>query len=479
MSREKASLGSSVPKERPRKSVTLGGFVGIDRRRRLDSAAVIGGYGIGHAVPGALCSAEVPIDTGERYENPVSMCSVGDSLAIVYQTDDGLRLAIRGGEHPFDVSLAEHSSVSDPLPRSICAFNYYTDPLDPIGGSFERQILVFPDKIRLRLVDGDWTVEHMESEGRVLPNIDRACVHLSRLYGAGDDRVWVSAYNSPDDFELDTASEYGSSSAWASTVQSNTRADGEICAMTLYDGHVLCFKRNFCHSINNNKNPFRIVDLFCRGARSAEAITELDGRLIFISEDGIYSYGGASPERVSDALCVRDFGGSMLCSHAGLCYIYVASLRALYTFDPEHGEFGRVAIADGLRITALAASDSGAYFLSSDGALWRIDSGEFGDFRVESAALTLGFDRPFRLDDVSVMAELGKGARLRIGAVDADGKERLLGEFVGDGLHPRRFIADACGIDAPIGDSASIVLSGKGEIVISSVRLRGVGVRSD
>lgn len=479
MTREKAPLRSSLPRERQSKSVSLGGFVGIDRRHRLDSAAVVDGIGIGHAVPGSLTSAKAPRDTGERYGTPISMCSVGDALAIVYLADGELRLALRGGENPIDLSLSEYSAVSEPTARSVCAFNYYTDPLDPIGGRFERQILVFPDKLRLRLTEDGWSVGSMETEGNPLPKIERACVHLSRLFGAGDERVWVSAYNSPDDFALDSADEYGSSSAWASTVQSNTRADGKISAMTLHDGHVLCFKSNFCHSINNNKNPFRIVDLFCRGARSAEAITELDGRLFFVSDDGLYQYGGASPERVSDALGIRDWEGSMLCSHAGLCYIYVAGECALFTYDPERGEFGRVALPEAIELAALAAGDSGAYFLTTDGSLWSVDGGGFGDFRFESAALTLGFDRPFRLDELSVLAELAEGARLKVGVIGSDGEEVTLGEFVGEGARPRRFIVEACGGSSPIGDSATVVLSGSGETVISSIKLRGVGVRTD
>ena len=466
------ALRAAVPSVRETRRVTLGGFGGIDLRRRLNSDTLIGGWGIGHRTPLALSSERAPSDTGERYPEPISMSSVGDSLVIFYRADGETRVAIRGGSHPADIGLGDYPSASHAEPRSVSALNRYSDPLDPIGGRYEKQILIFPDKLRLRLGEEGWSVESME-EARAMPDIGRACVHLSRVFGVGEDRVWVSAYNEPDNFELDTATDYGASSAWASTVQSNTRADSPLCSMTLYDGQVLCFKRNFCHTINNNKNPFRVADLFCRGALSAEGICEAGGVLIFVSDDGLYAFGGGSPERISDALCIRDWQGTVLCGRGDVCYVYVPAASALFTYSVERASFGRIALPEGLRPIAMAATDTETYILDSDGALWRAD-GEWGEFRFESAYLTLGTDRPWRLGEVTVTVELGVGAKLCVSARSGDGEELLLGEFKGEGKQPRVLRCETGAATSRPCDCVSLLLSGRGDATVFSVTLSGV-----
>lgn len=462
---------ASLPRARASKQVSVTGFDAIDRRRRLDSASLLGGYGIGQRIPGALSSEKAPSDTGERYPSPICMSSVGDSLAIFFRRDGETVLAIRGGQRDVELPLGEYPSAAHGRKRSVSAFNRYSDPLDAVGGRYEKQLLVFPDKLRIGLDGDEWQVSDME-ESSSIPDLERACVHLSRLFGTGEDRIWVSAYNEPENFELDTATDYGAASAWASTLQSNTRADSPISAPVLYDGQLLCFKRNFCHAINNNKNPFRVADLFCRGAISAEAIAEAGGRLYFVSDDGIYAYGGGSPERISDPLGLRDYGGALLCGAGDTCYIYLPSAHAIYTYSAAVG-FGRLALPDGLRPIALAATDEGAYALSEEGALWRLSGEQYGEYCFESAYLTLGFDTPWRIESVSVTAELGVGAHLTVSARTPGGEESRLGEFVGEGGGPRTFHCDSTAAAAPPDDCHSIVLSGDGDAVVLGLRVRG------
>ena len=478
MRRSDTPLRSPLPSARPTKSLTVDRFSALDVRRPIDSASLVGGFGIGHGIPQALSSARLIQNTYLTYSEPISMCSVGDALAIFYRAYGEPRLALRGGEHPFDISLEGYLSESLGA-RCVVAFNRYNDPLDPVSGEYERQLLIFPDKLRVRLGEDEASVERMESEENPLPTITRACVHSSRLFGIGDERVWVSAYNEPDNFELDTASSYGASSAWAGTLQSNTRAGGEAVALALCDGRVLCFKQNFCHSISNSKNPFRTADLFARGALSAEAVAELDGGVLFISDDGLYIFAGAYPERLSEPIGELDWQGGMLCVHGSVCYIYLPREEALFTLDTRRFEFGRLALPEGLEPISLAATDDGAFALGRDGRLWRLDGDGYGEFRFELAALTLGFDGPWRADEISVAAKLYPGALLRISMRGGDGEETRIAEFLGENESPRVYTCEMCSQHSPIGECASIIIEGDGRATILKLKVRGESVRGN
>ena len=112
MRKSDTPLRSPLPSARPTKSLTVERFSALDVRRPIDSASLVGGFGIGHGIPQALSSARLIQNTYLTYSEPISMCSVGDALAIFYRAYGEPRLALRGGEHPFDISLEGYLSES-------------------------------------------------------------------------------------------------------------------------------------------------------------------------------------------------------------------------------------------------------------------------------------------------------------------------------------------------------------------------------
>ena len=98
-----------------------------------------------------------------------------------------------------------------------------------------------------------------------MPPIKYATVHLSRLFGVSDDRVYASGYNDYTNWNLDSVDGYNESNAWCTPAQSNTKAGGIFTGITTFQSHVICFKRDFMHEIYNTKNPFRIQDIFAEG----------------------------------------------------------------------------------------------------------------------------------------------------------------------------------------------------------------------
>ena len=137
------------------------------------------------------------------------------------------------------------------------------------------------------------------------PNLKYAVVHLSRLFGVDEDRVHVSGYNDYTNWNLDTVAESNDSNAWSSASQTNTKAGGNFTGITVYDNHVVCFKRDFMHEIYNSKNPFRLVDVYAEGSIDNRSIQEVNGKLIFASDDEIKVYTGSQPREMSKKQWMR------------------------------------------------------------------------------------------------------------------------------------------------------------------------------
>lgn len=187
--------------------------------------------------------------------------------------------------------------------RSIVQFNVYNTNdegrFDVLTGTYTKKLLVFPDKKSIDMHverDYDNPTELKPAIFEIAPKLKFATVHLSRVFGVSDDRIYASGFNDYANWNLDTADEYNESNAWCSPAQSNVKADSNFTGITTYQNHVVCFKRNFMHEIYNTKNPFRVQDLYKVGTIDHRTIQEVNGRLIFVSDNNVMMYTGSSPQ---------------------------------------------------------------------------------------------------------------------------------------------------------------------------------------
>ena len=140
-----------------------------------------------------------------------------------------------------------------------------------------------------------------------MPDLKYATVHLSRVFGVDDDRVYASGYNDYTNWNLDTTDEYNESNSWCSPSQANTKAGGTFTGITTFDNHIICFKRDFMHEIYNTKNPFRLQDIYAEGTIDNRTIQDVDGKLIFVSEDDVKIYTGSNPRIIGYNLNMSQF----------------------------------------------------------------------------------------------------------------------------------------------------------------------------
>lgn len=210
------------------------------------------------------------------------------------------------------------------------------------------------------------------------PNLKYAVVHLSRLFGVDDDRIHVSGFNDYSNWNLDTATESNESNAWCSAAQANTKANGEFTGITVYDNHVVCFKHDFMHEIYNSKNPFRVVDIYAEGSIDNRSIQEVDGQLIFVSDDEVKVYTGSNPRIIGYYLGIDYFKKAVSGSDGRNYYLYCVDgtdEEYLFVYDTMVQQWSQQSID--FEILDFAHNKYGTFILSDEGVVYNADTGKY------------------------------------------------------------------------------------------------------
>ena len=208
-----------------------------------------------------------------------------------------------------------------------------------------------------------------------MPDIKYATVHLSRVFGVDDDRVYASGYNDYTNWNLDTIDEYNESNAWCSPSQSNTKAGGNFTGITNFQGHIVCFKHDYMHEIYNTKNPFRLQDIYAEGAIDNRTIQDVDGKLIFVSEDNVKVYTGSNPRIIGHELNMPRYRYAVSGTDNRNYYLYCEEngfSNHLYVYDTYTELWSERHIYT--RVCGFAHNKNGMYMLTEDGYVYKMDN---------------------------------------------------------------------------------------------------------
>lgn len=234
-----------------------------------------------------------------------------------------------------DVLIKEYTNDEEPyLPPDTASHNYY---YQNTSNKAKTADTLYGSAI-YRWVDDSSNSENSGwkiSIPPTMPDIKYATVHLSRVFGVDDDRVYASGYNDYTNWNLDTIDEYNEANAWCSPSQSNTKAGGTFTGITTFQNHVICFKRDFMHEIYNTKNPFRLQDIYGEGTIDNRTIQDVDGKLIFVSEDDVKIYTGSNPRIIGYNLNMPKYKYAVSGTDNRNYYLYCEDGRNkyLYVYD--------------------------------------------------------------------------------------------------------------------------------------------------
>lgn len=248
--------------------------------------------------------------------------------------------------------------------RCLVRFNVFTNTDSPLTSDVIKKILVYPDM--MASVE-DYTSDNMDYDyfGEKLPILDYATAQNSRVFGVTNNTVFASGYNSYTNYRMDNAINSSAENAWYTTTQSNTKGDGNFTGIAAYGGHVVCFKKDFMHEIYNNKNPFRIQDVYAEGCIDNRTIQDVDGTLFFVSEDNVKVYTGGNPEIISYNLGIKKFKNCCAGNDGRNYYLYCEDekdQKAIFVFDTLSKKWSQQSIDD--QVVGFANTTEGMFLLT-------------------------------------------------------------------------------------------------------------------
>lgn len=371
-------MGVSLPQGEREYETVRWRFGGINRRDRIDTGEFTDMRGI--SSEGDYLVTDPPFDKSKtiskQYDNPVQVESFDTFQLVLYVDDSGALMAdmIAPNLPATTVAVNPDNKIGNQK-RSVVLFNVCEMEDGNIASAvFKPTILVFPDKKSFPAtptVAEDITAADLGTE---YPNLITATSFQGRVFGSDGTRVFASEYNNYAGWNLDTADESLSSNAWVTTTQTNVRADDIITGVTVYQNHVVVFKRGYMHMIYGTENPFRLVDIGERGAVGSRAFCEVNGLLYFASSGGIYAFDGNSVSEISrNVLTTGEAIGedTVLCGDAR--YLYVNGSTFALRYDTIYGVWTRQALpygkteADVKDASANNASVHDVHILCSDG----------------------------------------------------------------------------------------------------------------
>lgn len=434
---------------------------GIHRKQTEDSGYISSSINISvEAIP-YLVPAPSPSNVKTGYANPISVHGFDDFLIVIYRDGTAVKAdyITSSGTVYTGVIKASGATASDEYPRSVVQFNVYTTPDDPLSGTFDKKLIVFPDRLSMPFtVSANFTFANVNTEANPIPAIKYGVTHLSRLFGVDSGRIYASGFNDYSKWTLDTADESLSSNAWCSPAQANTKGDSDFTAITVYDGHVICFKKDFMQTIYNTKNPFRVVDIVSIGADNNQATAEVGGILFFASSERVYAYSGAYPSDISDRLDVSDFSGALLAGYDGELYVYCPSDDTVYTYGVSSGEWGSRSVGT---LTGLCSNDNGVFGLTSGGAVVKLNTSTYGSWALETDLFMSQSTEKRRVKKLSMYVDIASGAFVKADVYDDHGLLHNVIDSSASSLTGKRVLRCAVRMTSAYGHKIRIYGSGK------------------
>jgi hypothetical protein len=353
---------------------------------------------------------------------PISMFGFDDFLLVIYKFGDNVKIdhytnidygpVIRTG------TMGSGNNTTEQ--RCVVQFNIL-EPSNPVDGVTKKKLIIFPDKVSMDFKPT--TPLFYPAQISPMPNIKYATVRLSRIFGLGRgtnsnaiDRIFVSAFMDHARWELDTATEYNTANAWASVAMSNVRATGDFTGITTYLNSAVTFKRDYIHEVTGSANPFKLNDIYAEGAIDQRSIVDVDGNLIFVSDDAVKVYTGGNPRILSYKLNVRQFNKAVAGTDGRRYYLYCEDERwnkHLFVYDTVIMQWAEEHIEE--EVLSFAKNNDGFYMLTAGGTIYRVDSGDYnGQSWSAETDLTAGQTIDIKhIQKIQILADVGAGSTIK------------------------------------------------------------------
>ena len=468
-------LQMPLPEGRKFYKMTKRSWSGLNYRQTIDTGALSMEKNISTLEAPYLVPSQKRTHISNKYGGPINLFGFGDFLLVVYQSGgqtfiDYIKLTSTGTQSVVYTSKLQSNppAYANEPQRCIVQFNVYDTPTDTLTGKYTKKLLIYPDcksmdyditttNFKLLDLNADvatysnstepylpsstanknkyylnmynnmvykW-VEDVEDSTKSAwkisvppggPKLKYAAVHMSRVFGVDDDRVYASGYNDYTNWNLDTVDAYNESNAWCSPAQSNTKAGGKFTGITNFQGHIVCFKRDYMHEIYNTKNPFRIQDIYAEGAIDQRTIQDVDGKLIFVSEDAVKIYTGSNPRIISHNLDIQQYEKAVSGTDGRCYYLYCEDVyenKRMLVYDTYTEQWSEQSVD--YPILGFAHVQQGMYMLCGDGYVYKLDTNNYNhDWSFETDLITNETVNIKHVKKIQMFADIAEDANIKV-----------------------------------------------------------------
>lgn len=267
-----------------------------------------------------------------------------------FKKGDGVRVVIR--KLGFDKVLTIKETYDD---GEGLLFNNYTFPVDENATDSDQNIYT----VNLK---------------REIPDLEYICESNMRLWGVKDNTIYASKYNDPFNFN---SFEHLSDDSYAIDVGT----EGNFTGCMPYSNYICFFKENLIHKLYGTKpSDFRVITSPVPGVQSGseKSIKNVNGTLFYKGLNGVYAYGGGTPELISSNFGTKRFTDAVAESDGERYYVSMKEGEkwGLYVFDLATKTWLR---EDETHALDMAVCDNKVHILTDDGELSIVDRGSIDE----------------------------------------------------------------------------------------------------
>lgn len=197
---------------------------------------------------------------------------------------------------------------------------------------------------------------------RNIPDFSCICTYKNRMWGCSGNTIYASALGDPTNYF-----KYNNLSTDSFTVESDSPEN--FTAAKVYGNNCLFFKQNKCYRLYGDRPAnFQLVEAFHGGisAENSKSIADVDGKIFYKGNGGIFSFYGGIPQKISEKLGEIKLNN---CVAGGFldCYYLSADTengREEFIFDTKRGLWSKSGVRG---VKGYFSSADKMYRLMNDG----------------------------------------------------------------------------------------------------------------
>lgn len=199
------------------------------------------------------------------------------------------------------------------------------------------------------------------------PDFTDVMTYAGRVVGCRKNQIRTCAYDNIYDWDYEADMKDLTQRAYLKNIPINS----DFTTCVTYKNHALFFTDNEMYELyGDNPLEFELVKIADIGCLNRQSICQCDGVLYFLSREGVYSYGGTAPIKISNKITLQpvqsENGFEAALGGAG-GVLYASYLtedgRKLYTYDVERKTWAQ---EDGIEVVDIVGEFGRTYLVTKD-----------------------------------------------------------------------------------------------------------------